>query len=158
MGSSEKIWDKIIFYLKRPDMRLFWIFLGLATAIILMEIFYVPGYLVFISSLVFLGIAAVIFINNYRLAKANFTIQLKKKQLEGMIISLQDGVIAYDPNFKIMVFNLTAEEIFKIKAEEVLGFKSRWALKAGIEDLTKVKGIGEKKAKKLIEEAKKLAK
>jgi len=102
-------------------MRLFWIFLGLATAIILMEIFYVPGYLVFISSLVFLGIAVVIFINNYRLAKANFTVQLEKKQLEGMIISLQDGVVAYDPNFKVMVFNRAAEEVFKIKAEEVLG-------------------------------------
>jgi len=120
MKSLKRFWQEFIFYSKQPEMRLFWIFLGLAFVVSVVEVIYLPSYLSLLTIFIFLGIGVVIFWNNFKLAKANFSIQLEKKQLEGMVVSLSDGVIAYDPNFRIMVFNHSAEKIFEVSAMEVL--------------------------------------
>lgn len=42
-------------------------------------------------------------------------------QLSDIINSLHEGVIVYDENFKITLFNPAAEEIFNLKAPEIVG-------------------------------------
>ncbi|MDD4761457.1 MAG: ATP-binding protein [Candidatus Pacebacteria bacterium] len=121
MGDFKSFWDEKIFYFKQPEMRLFWIFLFLAFSISGIELFYLPGYLSLITSLIFVGIAGIVFFSSFKLAKNNFAVQFEKRQLEGMVTNLYDGVIAYDTNFRIMMFNKTAETIFLIKKEEVEG-------------------------------------
>ena len=41
--------------------------------------------------------------------------------LRSVISELSDAVIAYDGDFKILIFNKTAEKVFGLKAMEVLG-------------------------------------
>jgi two-component system sensor histidine kinase VicK len=41
--------------------------------------------------------------------------------VESIVFNLRDGIIAYDNNFKITVFNPAAEAIFGLRKEEILG-------------------------------------
>lgn len=47
-------------------------------------------------------------------------LKLDERWLESIIKGLRDGVIAYDQDFKILIFNPAAEQIFNLKALEVL--------------------------------------
>ena len=60
-------------------------------------------------------------VNNLRLARSNLEIKIERNGLEGVISNLRDGVIAYDPNFRILIFNPAAEQIFNIRNKEVIG-------------------------------------
>jgi len=48
-------------------------------------------------------------------------IEIKYQQLQGIIENLKDGLIVYDSDFKIEIFNKAAEEIFNISAPEIIG-------------------------------------
>lgn len=46
---------------------------------------------------------------------------LDQKHLSQIVDDLRDGVVAYDQNYKILVFNRAAEQILGLKASEVVG-------------------------------------
>lgn len=110
-------------YIKSPESRFFWAFLFIAIALLITDFIYLPTTITIfhLISLLFLGF--VIFWNGYRIAKANQTRETSSKRLESIVTNLSDGIIAYDNNFKITVFNNAAENIFNIKKEQVLGQK-----------------------------------
>jgi signal transduction histidine kinase len=70
---------------------------------------------------VFLVAGLVIFVISRRLARLNLEIKTKHNQLQGIIENLKDGLISYDPDFKIQIFNKAAEEIFNVPAKEIIG-------------------------------------
>src|SRR3972149_1150481 len=47
--------------------------------------------------------------------------RFSEEWLQSVISELSDAVIAYDGDFKILIFNKTAEKVFGLKAMEVLG-------------------------------------
>jgi signal transduction histidine kinase len=49
------------------------------------------------------------------------TWSLDQGLLNALIVGLEEGVIVYDTSFKVSNFNKAAEDIFKIKASEVVG-------------------------------------
>ncbi len=49
------------------------------------------------------------------------TWSLDQGLLNALIVGLEEGVIVYDTSFKVSNFNKSAEDIFKIKASEVVG-------------------------------------
>jgi len=102
-------------------MQLFWFSLPFLTALLTVNLFYLPGFWVFISLVIFIILWAIILISNLRLSRSNLEIKVERNELKSIIFNLEDGVIAYDPNFKILIFNRGAEEIFNIKAEEIIG-------------------------------------
>ena len=118
MGSFFK---KAILYLKLPEMRLFWYFIPLALVIAVIDILYLPYSWILISLGIFLVLGAIILTNNLRLARLNLEIKLERNELKSIIFNLSDGIIAYDQNFKIMVFNRASERIFNIGADMVIG-------------------------------------
>ncbi len=114
-----RFFQKFLLYAKLPEMRLFWFFLPFLA--ILAGINFVPMagfWKIFISSAIFLVLAVIILINNLRLAASNLEIKIERNELRSIIFNLIDGVIAYDPNFKILIFNRAAEAIFNIRAAE----------------------------------------
>jgi len=117
----KKFWRKILFYAKLPEMRLFWFFLPFLIILLTINIFYLPKLWVFITLIFFLGLGVIILFNNLRLARSNLEIKIERNELKSIISNLRDGIIAYDPNFKILIFNRAAEEILNLKAEEVIG-------------------------------------
>jgi two-component system phosphate regulon sensor histidine kinase PhoR len=48
-------------------------------------------------------------------------VKIERNQLFGIINSLADGIIAYNTDFKILVFNKSAEDIFDTPAKDVIG-------------------------------------
>jgi signal transduction histidine kinase len=115
------MWKKISLYLNLPEMRLFWYFLPLVLFIAVINILYLPPVWTLISIGLLLALGLFIFINNLRLAKSNLQIKIERSELKSVISNLRDGVVAYGPDFKILIFNQAAEQIFNIGAEAVVG-------------------------------------
>jgi PAS domain S-box-containing protein len=47
--------------------------------------------------------------------------ETEKAQVSAILFSISDAVFAYDRNFKIILFNPAAEELFQIKSSEIVG-------------------------------------
>ncbi len=116
----KRSFEKITIYAKLPEMRLFWFFLPFLIILLTINVFYLPKIWTFVSLIIFLVLGAVILVNNLRLARSNLEIKIERNELKSIIFNLGDGVIAYDPNFKILIFNRVAEEIFNLKSQEVI--------------------------------------
>jgi signal transduction histidine kinase len=117
----KRFWQKFLLYAKLPEMRLFWFFLPFLVILLAINVFYLPGILVFVSLAIFLVLGAIILVNNLRLARSNLEIKVERNELKSIIFNLYDGVIAYDPDFKILIFNKAAEEIFNLSARGIIG-------------------------------------
>jgi len=116
-----RFWRKFISYARLPEMRLFWLFLPFLIILAGINIFYLPQLWIFISLMIFFVLGAVILMNSLRLSRSNMEIKIERNELKSIIFNLWDGVIAYDPDFKIVIFNRAAEEIFNLKSEEAVG-------------------------------------
>jgi two-component system sensor histidine kinase VicK len=108
-------------YLRLPEMRIFWIFLPLLIIIGVISFLYFPLVLAFWSIGILLTIIIITFINSLSLTKSNLEVRREKQQLQSVISGITDGVIAYDQNFKIMVFSKSAENIFNLNSKDVVG-------------------------------------
>lgn len=118
----KRIYQKFLLYAKLPEMRLFWLFLPFLVVLSGINFVPMPGFSkIFISLAIFLVLAVIILLNNLRLAASNLEVKIERNELGSIISNLSDGVIAYDPNFKLLIFNRAAETIFNIHATEVVG-------------------------------------
>lgn len=117
----EHLRKKFFLYARLPEMRLFWLFLPFLVVLLTINIFYLPGVWVFVSLAIFLVLGTIILVSNLRLARSNLEVKIERNKLKSIIVNLRDGVVAYDPNFKILVFNRAAEEIFNLKSQEIIG-------------------------------------
>ncbi|MDI6717727.1 MAG: ATP-binding protein [Patescibacteria group bacterium] len=107
--------------LNLPEMRLFWYFLPLAFALFGISFFYLPFAWFLATCGVLILLALIIFMNNLRLAKLNLEMKVERNELNSIISGLFDGIIAYDSDFKIVIFNKSAEQIFNIAADRIIG-------------------------------------
>jgi len=117
----KRFFQKIIFYSQLPEMRLFWFFLPFLFALLIIDWIYLPAILALIATAVLVILGAVILVNNLRFARSNLEIKVERNELKSVVFNLTDGIIAYDPDFKILIFNKSAEEIFSLGAAEVIG-------------------------------------
>jgi len=107
-------------YARLPEMRLFWVFFVLVIGILVIDFIFLPQLWQLISLIALIGVGTLIFINSIRITKANFELRLEHNRLEIVLNSLRDGVIAYDEDFRVLMFNNAAEQIFEVKRAEVL--------------------------------------
>jgi len=117
---SKKFFKDLKTYAALPEMRLFWLFLVLTLAILVIDYFYLPAFWRIINLGIFIAVGALIFFNSFRAAKANYSLKIERRRLENIIFNLYDGLIAYDPDFKILSINRAAEQILNITAQEVI--------------------------------------
>lgn len=74
----------------------------------------------------FLVLAVVLFVMLLFLVDALYrvsNIESEKAQVDGMLSSMHDALIAYDKDFKITLINESLEILCNIKKEDVLGKK-----------------------------------
>lgn len=114
-------WSYAKFYLSLPEMRLFWLFFFVVTIVSSINVVFLPREWTLIVVAFFVITGVMIFINGLRLARSNFEVKTERNQLDGIIKNLKDGLIAYDTNFKIEIFNPAAEQIFSIPVKEIVG-------------------------------------
>lgn len=73
--------------------------------------------------LVTAGGAAVLFLKLNQKVMENSQLNREKHNLDNIVASMDDGVIVYDSDFKIEIFNSGAGKIFNIAASEIIGKK-----------------------------------
>lgn len=121
MNFLGRTWRKIVIYSRLPEMRLFWIFVPLFILVTTASLIYLPAFLKMLSAGFFFVLAVIVLVNNLRLARSNLEIKTEHKQLDSIIQNLNSGVIFYGQDFQIKLFNRAAENIFGLRAEDVIG-------------------------------------
>lgn len=104
-----------------PEMRPFWYFLPLAIVLLGINAFYLAPAWIAINTGIFAVMGTILFLNGIRIARLNGEIKLERNELGSIIANLFDGLIAYDQNFRVVMMNKAAEQMFKLPAAEVMG-------------------------------------
>jgi two-component system phosphate regulon sensor histidine kinase PhoR len=113
-------WQRFKVYARMPEMRFFWLFLALALFIAVINVIYLPQTWQIISLASLFGVGAVMFASSVQTARINYDLKVERNRLDIIIGNLRDGVVVYDEQFKILLFNKAAEQIFDLKSPEVL--------------------------------------
>jgi len=100
-------------------MRLFWFILVLVIILFVIDAIYLPALSLFINAGFLLAIAAVIFVSNLRLARGNLEVKVERNELGSIVGNLRDGIIAYDPDFRVLIVNRSAESILGMPGDLV---------------------------------------
>jgi signal transduction histidine kinase len=108
-------------YSRTPEMVRLWALIGLGAIIVIINALFVPPYLAWVTIIIFLGIGTAIIVINLRLAQSIMELRFKKQEFQSLIEGVRDAVIIYDTNFKILTVNRSAEEIFQISGNELIG-------------------------------------
>ncbi len=108
-------------YLKLPETRSLWVFTAIAIVNVVIDFIYLPSGFAFAALVMFMALIAVIAWNDLRLAKSNLEAHASSRRVESIVANLRDGIVAYDNNFKVTVFNPAAEAIFGLSETEILG-------------------------------------
>ena len=117
----KRLWGDLKVYAALPEMRPFWIFAPVVLTIAVINIVYLSGFWAAVSVGLFVLLGVLIFFTNLRLARSNLQIKVERNQMQSIIKTLENGIIAYDPEFRVLVFNPAAESIFGVQAAEVAG-------------------------------------
>lgn len=101
-------------------MRMFWFFAVFALIVTLGGFFFLEPLAHALVFAVLVVVGGMIFGTSVRVARSALDLQLERRRLETIIADLNDGVVAYDNDFKMLVFNKAAEQIFNVKADRIL--------------------------------------
>ncbi len=98
-----------------------WLFALLALGALAIGFFYLEPFFIIIHSAIIISIAILIFYSAAYAGKATADLKTEKQRLGEIVENLSDGIFVYDENFKILVFNRAAEQIFGVNRNEILG-------------------------------------
>lgn len=107
--------------MKSPEMRLTWLLLFLVFTGIVMFGYFLSGAWMFIGIGLLVTIGTLVFFINLRSAQTNVALRVEKGRAENIIASIGDGIVIYDTEFKIVVFNSIAEQILNVPAGSAIG-------------------------------------
>ena len=104
------------------ELRLVWMLAVLALGVLAASYAPIPPLWALTLKIVFLAAGVItVFLVSVRLARANELLGRASSQLEDIIANLKDGVIVYDNDFMIHMFNAAAEGMFGMKRGSVVG-------------------------------------
>jgi two-component system, OmpR family, phosphate regulon sensor histidine kinase PhoR len=140
MDEQKNIFTKLKEAITWPEMRMVWLIVGL------LLIAFAVGYgsfsplILFIEGILFLGLLLLTFFSVFQAAYSGRQGGVEQNELKGIFQSLDDGLIAYDKNFRVLLFNPAAEKLFLMDAKLVVGHqfqpqdveKQAWRLLAQI--------------------------
>jgi len=119
MKNIKIFFKKIGFYLTLPEMKTFWFLFPLMLCLMAINFAYVPPHFLTIVLGATLFALILVFLNSIKTSKLSWQTYVKKEQMGKIISNLSDGLIYYDPDFRVEIFNPAAERIFNIKLEEI---------------------------------------
>ncbi len=113
------------FYSRRSGSKKPIFLLASLLALIIANILFVSGPVIFIDSILFLIIFLYLLSDYKTVSKISFENKARNLELESVIQNVKDGIIVYDTNFRVLDLNKSAEGIFGISKEEVVGTEVR---------------------------------
>ncbi|MEK7187620.1 MAG: ATP-binding protein [Patescibacteria group bacterium] len=107
--------------INRPEGRLVIFTLILFFAFLVFSFFYLPLSLILSAIVLFLLSLFTLF-----LLLAQFTVvkqdtQVERSELKEILVNLEDALVVYDKDFRVIFFNPAAEKLFHIRKDEVVG-------------------------------------
>ncbi|MBI3273841.1 MAG: PAS domain-containing protein, partial [Candidatus Colwellbacteria bacterium] len=119
-SDNKKVSGKFFSNLKPREVASFWFAISLTLLLPVTSLFTPHNQL-----LVGVGISVVLMFviiwNGLSLAKSNAESSKSFERLRAALANLNDGVISYDHNFKILSINGAAQQIFGVNGQEVVG-------------------------------------
>ncbi|MFH1246662.1 MAG: ATP-binding protein [Candidatus Liptonbacteria bacterium] len=103
------------------EKRPFWLFLPFLVLTLGITSAYLKFPINIIVALLLLASGAVVFFATNRAARLSTERADKESEIEMIFKAINDAIIAYDENFRIVYFNPAAERLFKVAAWEVTG-------------------------------------
>ena len=98
-----------------------WLFVVLALGALGVGLFLLPPAWKIGQAALIISLALVVFYNTYTKNTSTAKLYVEHERQDVIINNLHEGVIVYDQDFKILLFNTAAEEIFGVSKKEVLG-------------------------------------
>ncbi len=89
--------------------------------ILLLSVFFLPVPVLLSVALLLVFACVCIAIGYRNIARLGFADKIRNTELEAVVENIRDGVMVYDPNFRIISMNRAAEEVFGLSAKEVVG-------------------------------------
>lgn len=115
--------NKFIAKLLLPEMRPFWLVV-LPLVVLNLIIFF---QLTFLWGMISLGLSLLvlllIFFTSLKSAQTRYNLVSERNQTRSIVSNFTDPVVAYDNDFEITAFNKAAEDLFKIRSEDIIGKK-----------------------------------
>jgi signal transduction histidine kinase len=110
-------------YLSQPEFRPVYYLSPLLIIVLIVDFLYVPASLVIIPIAAVVAVMVLMVALSWRLSKANINVKTETQQVQSIIAHLNIGVVAYDNDFKVLIFNPAAEEIFSLSRNDIVGQK-----------------------------------
>lgn len=107
--------------LNMPELKIFWILVPFLLTIFVINAFLLTPFFIMATGGFVLVIAIIVFFYAASLAKSNLQVRSERGQLRSIVFSLEEAVLIYDKNFKILFFNPAAETMFRLKTEAIVG-------------------------------------
>jgi PAS domain S-box-containing protein len=118
MDPASPSWKTIM---SRGPFRLAWVALALGVAAIILGAIFLPLVPLLVGAALMVAALAVMFAAIYSAAKLEWAGALERNELSGLLGAVEDALILYDQDFKVVFFNEAAEKLFNLKSAAVLG-------------------------------------
>lgn len=89
--------------------------------LVILAVLFAPVGLAVADTVLLLGAAAFVAVTQNKAEGESFKNKAKASELHSLIENTKDGVVMYDTNFTILDINQSAEKIFNVSREEILG-------------------------------------
>jgi len=107
--------------ISRPEGRLVMLVLVLFLALVIAGIFYLPMAFMMTSVVLFVLTGFTLFLLLGQFADVKQDTQVERSELKEILVNLEDALVVYDKDFKIIFFNPAAEKLFHLKKDQIIG-------------------------------------
>ncbi len=121
MDERKNIFAKFKEAITWPEMRITWLIVGLLLAAFGVGYGSFSPLILFVEGILFLALFFLTFFSVFQAAYSGRRDGVEQNELKGIFQSLDDGLIAYDKNFRVLLFNPAAEKLFMMDAKLVVG-------------------------------------
>jgi len=104
-----------------PEFQIAWVLLALVVVEAALIFYLRAPWAAYAAVGVFIVIAILATAAVYFSAKKDRDTSVERSELKGVFASINDGLIVYEADFRVIFFNAAAERIFKLDANNVLG-------------------------------------
>lgn len=115
--------NNITAYFTQPEFKPILYLLPLLAVLLVGNFFFLSGLWLWISVVALFLLGSILFAVSFRLAKANAEAKAKTLEMASIISHLSSGVIFYDSEFEIILCNPAAQNIFRVREDDIVGKK-----------------------------------
>lgn len=120
MEQNKAIIKTLVRFWKSEEMISLYVVLGVIALVFGFVALQNPFYYGILLAMLFFIIVGNLIGKFTRLARLSLEEKFKTEERDTIIRFLEDGIVIYDPNFRVLTFNNAAEKIFGLSAEEVV--------------------------------------